>query len=223
MKNVLNWVWRVPFIIVKFFFVNFFWKSTRNGWNKIVFNYKMKICYQSDKFFEKYFNKFLKHSKKLGEIDKNDLVINYIEYYKYRISVLEKKYTPEAQLLVNSRRFLEWLKGQLPVDLNNLKKFKVLCSVKVFGHILSQLIAGGYIEAPYNSTTNTIHFLKSAMIAQKAFYIPQKTKNANKEISNDQLAKALSNSETPDAQLKKLNLPHWNSLKKSNNDASESI
>jgi|GEM_PF-2215851 hypothetical protein len=43
MKNVLNWVWRVPFIIVKFFFVNFFWKSTRNGWNKIVFNYKMKI------------------------------------------------------------------------------------------------------------------------------------------------------------------------------------
>jgi hypothetical protein len=134
----------------------------------------MKTFYQEEEFFEKDFERIFKYSLAMqGNLERDELIANYIDYFKNRIKELEKKYVPEAQILVNSKRYLKWLERQLQVDEESLKheKLKVLCPTRHFGYILNELIYNGYVEAP--KWRGEVNLTACSRIIKRAFLILQ--------------------------------------------------
>ncbi len=154
------------------------WNLIRNNFAKMCYtirqNHRMKTFYQEEEFFEKDFERIFKYSLAMqGNLERDELIANYIDYFKNKIKELEKKYVPEAQILVNSKRYLKWLERQLQVDEESLKhgRLKVLCPTRHFGYIMNELIYNGYLDAPM--WRGEVNLTACSRIIKRAFLILQ--------------------------------------------------
>lgn len=76
-------------------------------------DHKMRIGYLDDAFFKSDFDRIYAYSKVYGNISRRELIVRFIQFFKARILELTKSYMPESQILVNSERYLAWLKIEL--------------------------------------------------------------------------------------------------------------
>lgn len=154
-------------------------------------NLRMKTFLQNDKFFRRDFITIYKFTKAMGgDFKANELIGSYIEYYKSQIKILENKYVPEAQILMNSRRYLTWLNSKLKTRVvEGDERYILLSPINHFGFFLREFKDNNIVEAPVGADFEP-NYAACARAIKKAFFIPGKSGIG--EVSDEYLADVIS-------------------------------